>query len=314
MTTPLEKTIQQVSAGFEGVFQTQEAERERRQKEAQALAIGRGPTFGEVLQRELPDLSEAERRRQHRVVGWDSKKFASEIKIEGWRDRWNRELEEKIAAKARETELAHTGHFLEHGPALFASWSDEKLLALVKNPKLNALAASYEPTSGGLLLLGPTGIGKTVALIAIVKRHIYAREHAYLSKPATDDEHLDRGVWSAGRSYTHPREMWVRAFDLPNARLQHGLGEGEAELVDSAKNTRLLVLDDMGWESRRAGADDVVSEIIGSRYDAGRVTLVTSGQRLEAFTERYGDAVVRRIVECNGKAGRVIDAWPKDKP
>ena len=83
-------------------------------------------------------------------------------------------------------------------------------------------------------------------------------------------------------------------------------------MVAEAKRTHVLFLDDVGWESRRAGADDVISEVIASRYDSGYPTYVTSGLTLAGFTERYGDAIVRRIVECGGMSGKVVDLWPRE--
>jgi hypothetical protein len=55
----------------------------------------------------------------------------------------------------------------------------------------------------------------------------------------------------------------------------------------------------------------VIAEIIAERYNEGLPSYVTSGLTLEGFTERYGDAVVRRITEVGGLPGAVLDTWPK---
>jgi hypothetical protein len=118
-------------------------------------------------------------------------------------------------------------------------------------------------------------------------------------------------VTDAVSSLPRPLFRWVRAYDLPNARLEHSFGEGEADLVRAASTAELLFLDDLGWESRRAGADDVVMEVLGARYDAGRITVATTGMPTKQLVDRYGEAVVRRIVESGGMPGKVLDLWPK---
>jgi DNA replication protein DnaC len=82
--------------------------------------------------------------------------------------------------------------------------------------------------------------------------------------------------------------------------------------VSRAVTARFLVLDDLGWESRRSNADDVVCEVIAARYDAGRITYATTGLRIGQLEERYSSAVVRRLLESGGLKGKVIDCWPKE--
>jgi DNA replication protein DnaC len=171
-------------------------------------------------------------------------------------------------------------------------------LAKLVTPELKAEALLYDPfKNGGRLVCGPTGVGKSVAGVAALRR-------AHGLRPANMNELWDKD--NLGRSL-----LWVRAFDLPNARLLlKGLGEGEAPLVAAAITADFLVLDDLGWESRRAGADDVVTEVIAARYDAGRITYATTGLTLAKFTERYGSAIARRLTETAGIRGEVVDLWP----
>jgi DNA replication protein DnaC len=163
-------------------------------------------------------------------------------------------------------------------------------------PNLRPEALEYDPfKAGGRLVCGPTGVGKSVAGIAALRRMNGL-------KPANMNDLWEKD--EAGR-----RCVWVRAFSLPNARLEVGLGEGEAPLVASAVAADFLVLDDLGWESKRAGADDVVTEVIAARYDTGRITYATTGLTLAKFIDRYGSAVARRLVESGGIKGKVVDLW-----
>lgn len=191
---------------------------------------------------------------------------------------------------------------IEHGPVALAAFDAAKLASLVKAP---ALQRPFDPLrDGGRAVLGPTGLGKTSFGMLVLRRILEAQYDA--EEAAGDDFWKRQAVRRQGISV-----MCVGAHHLPSAVLQTGLGKGEPELVAEAVNAGFLVLDDMGWESRRAGAADVVVEVLARRYDAGRVTFVTSGKRLDEFIATYGEAVVRRICEAGGKPGRVIDLWPK---
>lgn len=64
----------------------------------------------------------------------------------------------------------------------------------------------------------------------------------------------------------------------------------------------LLVLDEVGYLDTMR--DTAVSELIDVRYRAAdRRTIVTSGLTVAGLSERYGDAIARRILDL----GRVVD-------
>jgi DNA replication protein DnaC len=223
--------------------------------------------------------------------GWNVFEQRREFESEGWQARlaaaYEKGFQEALAAGMKRV--------LASGPKALVGLDYEALRARVRDEKFRGFAETYWPDQGGRLLLGPTGVGKTVACVALFRRLI---EEAL----RRDGRRLWYGSEERGSSFA-----WVRAYDLPNARLATRLGDGEADLVRTAGLARLLVLDDLGWESRRAGADDVVMEVLATRYDAGLPTIATSGMLLTALTDRYGEAVVRRITEAGGLPGRVID-------
>lgn len=182
---------------------------------------------------------------------------------------------------------------LAEGPAALADAPIERLVELAQG-KLRTLALSYHPDEhGGRLVAGPTGVGKSVSAVAVLRRLIRAHVVAH--------------------GFALPRVAWAKATDLANARLGHALGKGEASAVISAAKAEFLVLDDLGWESKRASGDEAVVEVLSERYDSGFITLATTGQTVSALNDRYGEAVVRRIVESGGKPGRILDLWPAEK-
>lgn len=192
---------------------------------------------------------------------------------------------------------------LNHGFSALGKLESEALLECVKAPVLRRFALEHDPEAGALLL-GATGIGKSSAAVCVLRRFALVVSR----QAAAGREHIFKGESLVSANVC----AMVRALDLPLARLQQSLGDGEAELVELAKSARLLVLDDLGWESQRAGAADVVVEVIARRYDQGAVTICTSGLTLPCFVDRYGEAVVRRICEAGGASGKVLDLWPRE--
>ena len=151
-----------------------------------------------------------------------------------------------------------------------------------------ALATAAEAWDGsGLLLLGPTGAGKTTAVV-------HAAE--CLIRRSIEQKKLP------------PAIRYTKATTLNAARRQHALGQGEAPEITRAIGAQVLVIDDLGQEK---AADDVWYTILDARYEADRATVVTSGFPLPALHERYGEHLVRRVVEAGDSAGRIVTAFPK---
>jgi hypothetical protein len=156
--------------------------------------------------------------------------------------------------------------------------------ALAKcDQRLRRLASEYDPvTHGALLVLGPTGSGKSLAFAQAAFRHAMS-----------------------GRRGT----VWTTASRLVEARRGHRLGAGEAPAVEDAQNATWLILDELGWERGDPGP---VLDVLSARYDSGRVVCVTSGLAKADIATRYGEAVIRRIEESSrGTQGHTIDLHPK---
>ena len=236
--------------------------------------------------------------RRARFAGWPEQRIAEELGLPNVKERFAAAVELGVAADLRRRVDRYMRDALIDGPRALALLDVDQLANLV-SPQLRHEATAYDPfKTGGRLVCGPSGIGKSVAGIAVMRR-------LHPLKPSNMND-----LWDNPEAETGPSSLWARAFGLANARLESKLGDGEASAVRSAIAANFLVLDDMGWESKRAGADDVIAEVIAARYDAGRITYATTGISYSAFVDRYGSAVVRRIVESGGLKGKVVDVWP----
>ena len=167
-------------------------------------------------------------------------------------------------------------------PAAFAGLrlGDEALAKRVKRAAAitEAQAAQNDP---GIVFHGPAGSGKSTLasalLVAVVAQDFGQRTCA-----------------------------WVPARKLAHARRGHPLGEGEPALVRTATDVDLLILDDLGGED--AAYASAVADVICDRYDAARVTWVTTGFEAKEITARYGAMVSRRVfqrstaIRCGGQA------------
>lgn len=245
----------------------------------------------------LEDRREMSRRAS--FAKWDIDRLRLEAYQDGGRERFAAAVETGIDLDLDRRVLRQMRIWLTAGPQGLAAMPVAQLAKLTSDDRLAAIATDYDPfKTGGRLVCGPTGTGKSVAGVATLRRVHGFRRADMTQLGGSNDRGGSRG--------------WVRAFDLPNARLAHGLGDGEAPAVSEAIAAQFLVLDDLGWESKRAGADDVVAEVIAARYDAGRITYATTGLKFEQFEERYGSAVVRRITDVGGLKGSVVNLWPAD--
>lgn len=172
----------------------------------------------------------------------------------------------------------------------------ERLPDMIGSPKLRAAVEAWTPDEGNLVLLGPTKPGKTAAAAL-------ALWSALLHGVRVGGAVWDRVRWS----------RWQRATDLGAALKQHPLGKGEAPELGKCERASLLVLDDIGWETD----SDPIADVLNRRYEAGRVTIITSGLPMTAsagaksLTTQYGDAVCRRMVEVGGKRVKPIEVGVK---
>lgn len=133
-------------------------------------------------------------------------------------------------------------------------------------------------TRASVLLLGPTGTGKTAAAALVVRRALAVKPVSF---------------------------AWFSAWQLVAAEKRHPLGSGRPKELDAACTAAVLVLDDLGQEP----TSPVLMEVLNERYEQGRVTIATSGLTPNELRTRYSDAIFRRLTETRGQRGTVIAAF-----
>jgi hypothetical protein len=217
-----------------------------------------------------------------RAARWDWHRMRDEIQAPGWLQRL-RDDGDNFQGPDR-VRIA-----LQGGPVALATSTDDELIGKVTGPALKAFARSFAFDQGALIL-GETGVGKTVAAFMAARRYVLAQR-----------EMTHRGL---------PNVVWAKAVDIGNARAQHRLGLHEAPLIEAAKRARVLVIDDLGWEAD----PKVVLDILAHRYDQGVYTLVTSGRTYQQLTDDaggYGKPAIRRILNVNGRSGVLLNVKGK---
>jgi hypothetical protein len=178
-------------------------------------------------------------------------------------------------------------------PEVLRSATIAALAARVTEPDFLRAVSGWTWGCGNLLLLGPTGSGRSTACAWLFRRLLAA------------------GVSEGGEAWERARFMaWFHAGDLDDARREHALGKGEAPELGQAGRARLLVLDDAGWDRDPLACSSVLKE----RYERGLPTIITSGKTEQELVAHYGAAVVRRMTETGGNraGGGIMARFPPE--
>ena len=112
--------------------------------------------------------------------------------------------------------------------------------------------------------------------------------------------------------------FFINQSDL-NTRWKHDVIENSAlELLERLKNTKLLVLDDLGTKPPTDAFGDFLYSIIDYRWNRRKElgTIITTNMTATIVREKFGDAILSRIAsgtnirftrELNGDDRRIID-------
>jgi hypothetical protein len=177
-----------------------------------------------------------------------------------------------------------------------------ELLALIKEPKLRAFAERFDPEKhGGALVLGPSGIGKTISALCVMIR--------CMTSEAVLDYESDLTLPFGDFHIINKPKSWA-SFDARDIGLavQHaGLNGPDPSVLVKAQSVDCLILEDLGWE--RSFHVEALIDVAAPRYRRGLPTIVTSGEKHETLRERYTDAVLRRFWNVDGKDGAIINCW-----
>jgi DNA replication protein DnaC len=140
----------------------------------------------------------------------------------------------------------------------------------------------YPLDKGGLLLVGPSGVGKTHLAVAILKELV-----------------LQKGIACLFSDY---RDLLKQIQNSYNPSVQ----VTELDLLRPVFQTEVLVLDDLGAVKPTEWVWDTVSVILNTRYNDNRTTIITTnfmdgpaaglaGPRGAAREETLGDRIGERM-------------------
>jgi DNA replication protein DnaC len=134
---------------------------------------------------------------------------------------------------------------------------------------------SHESVMMSLVLLGPTGVGKThlaAGVVNAIRRRTIAEYEAAKTATAASD-----GRWPQAPRWSE----WINVADaIVSIRLEFALPSRDRETTTRVIGLRdhdgLLVLDDLGREKASDWTGELVYALVNARYEARLPTLVTT--------------------------------------
>ncbi|MGB8343971.1 MAG: IS21-like element helper ATPase IstB [Ktedonobacteraceae bacterium] len=140
---------------------------------------------------------------------------------------------------------------------------------LKRTVMLRFFDSSFVTTAGSLVLIGPSGVGKTHLSIAV-------------------------GTKMVQLGYT---VRFVMAQHLANAVLSAATRLEITRLIEPLVKCDLLILDELGYLSMEPQVGPVLYEVISGRYEKG-ATVITSNKSLASWGELVGDsALIMAIID-----------------
>lgn len=166
-------------------------------------------------------------------------------------------------------------------------------LSVVRNPEFRCVGSAWNWGDGSRLLIGPTRSGKTTAVRALC----YRLQRDALAAPT------DREFWLRSRI------ACVEAAQIvDHASVSLDRRHQRDRLRSLCAQASLLILDELGSEPPDSGR---LFELLNTVAKRNRPIIATAGHRFEALRDRYGAALLVRLLGYDGR-GKVVSAWGRD--
>lgn len=138
-----------------------------------------------------------------------------------------------------------------------------------------ALLRMAQEATNFLLLSGPNGTGKSFAAKAV-----YSLVSPY-ALPA----------------YDHESAIWTNQTDLNAEYIDSFKDDSTANLLKKVKNTKLLVIDDLGTRVPTEAFMDFLYAVVDKRYNdkAFKGTIITTNLGYNEMRAKFGDAFTSRV-------------------
>lgn len=132
-------------------------------------------------------------------------------------------------------------------------------------------AATFSAKSSSIFLFGRTGLGKTHLSLAIANM-----------------------VLEKGFSVIYDSVINI----LRSIEKEHFSREHTSEMIDLVMETELLILDDLGTEYETPFYNATIYNILNTRLNCGRPTIISTNLDFSGISRRYDERVVSRIVSA----------------
>ena len=143
---------------------------------------------------------------------------------------------------------------------------------------LRLMASDFQPGQKGLLLMGPSGVGKTFLVAAFVHEVIFRR-----------------GIQAHFRDFFHL---------LADLRSGYSQDKPESDLLGPLMDVEVLVIDELGKGRNSPWEQNILDVIISQRYNNQKTTIFTSN-----YTDSRKTTLVERV---RGKDGMEGDGETRD--
>src|SRR5262252_1992723 len=166
------------------------------------------------------------------------------------------------------------------------TWTAHHEQALKRGKLLTqGFVRDYPTTEKGLLLMGPSGVGKTHLAVAALKDLIRRGHNGMFC----DYRELLKEIQASYNPASESTEMGV---------------------LEPIRTAQILVLDDLGASKPSAWVLDIIGLVLNARYNEKRVTILTTNyfDETEASPEPVRDAGGKRVVVKEDSLGDRIGA------